>query len=127
MKARWLVPIFVVSWTGASLGQDIREGESSFSKCLPCHSVGDGAANKDGPQLNGLNGRKIGTASGYRYSKGYQEAGIVFNESVFSKYIRNPDEMIPGARMPFMGITNENAISNLWAYLSQFNTDGAKK
>ncbi len=42
--------------------QDLAAGEQSFKKCLPCHSVGEGAKNKIGPELNGLDGRHSGTA-----------------------------------------------------------------
>jgi cytochrome c len=127
MKALWLVPACAAFCTSASLAQGLAEGESTFNKCLPCHAVSEGAKDKDGPKLNGLDGRKIGTASGYRYSKGYEDAGIVFNEAIFSNYIKDPNAMIPGARMPFMGITNKETTKNLWAYLSQFDADGTKK
>jgi cytochrome c2 len=51
-----------VMLTGAARAQDVAAGEQSFKKCLPCHSIGEGAKNKVGPELNGLDGRKSGTA-----------------------------------------------------------------
>jgi cytochrome c len=48
--------------TAAAPGQDVGAGETSFrSKCQICHDVGEGAKNKLGPPLNGLDGRKAGT------------------------------------------------------------------
>ena len=41
--------------------QDVAAGEQSFKKCFPCHSIGEGAKNKVGPVLNGLDGRHSGT------------------------------------------------------------------
>jgi cytochrome c len=42
-------------------GQDVAKGETSFKKCLICHSIGLGAQNKVGPEQNGLDGRKAGS------------------------------------------------------------------
>src|SRR5262249_9450402 len=60
--------LVVVSW-GAAPAQDAAAGEAVFRQCLPCHSVGEGAKNKVGPELNGLDGRKAGTAEAYSYSE----------------------------------------------------------
>ena len=54
---------------GAARAQDAAAGEQSFKKCLPCHSIGEGAKNKVGPELNGIDGRHSGTAPGYSYSE----------------------------------------------------------
>lgn len=37
---------------------DAEAGAAVFKKCAVCHSVGDGAKNKVGPELNGIIGRK---------------------------------------------------------------------
>jgi cytochrome c len=54
---------------GAASAQDVAAGEQSFKKCMPCHSIGEGAKNKVGPELNGLDGRHSGSAPGYSYSE----------------------------------------------------------
>ena len=54
----------VVSQASAALAQDAAAGKTSFNKCLACHAIGEGAKNKVGPELNGLDGRKSGTAPG---------------------------------------------------------------
>ncbi len=118
--------IAVVS-TGTALAQDVAAGETSFKKCLPCHSIGEGAKNKVGPELNGLDGRKTGSAPGYSYSAANKNSGITWNEQTFSEYIKDPRAKIPGTKMVFAGIKNDTEIKNLWAYLSQFNADGKKK
>ena len=48
--------------SSAARAQDVAAGKSSFNKCLACHAIGEGAKNKVGPELNGLDGRKSGTA-----------------------------------------------------------------
>jgi cytochrome c len=107
--------------------QDAALGEQSFKKCLPCHSIGDGAKNKVGPELNGLDGRHSGTAPGYSYSEANKNSGIVWGEATFKDYIKDPRAKIPGTKMIFPGIKNEKEADNLWAYLKQFAADGKKK
>ena len=113
--------------TIATPAQDLAAGEQSFKKCLACHSVGEGATNKVGPVLNGLEGRKAGTIPGYAYSEGNKNSGLVWSEEVFREYIKNPMEKIPGTKMVFAGIKNDREVADLWAYLKQFGPDGKKK
>ena len=107
--------------------QDVAAGEQSFKKCLPCHSIGPGAKNKVGPELNGLDGRKAGTAPDYSYSDANKNSGITWSKEAFEDYITDPRAKIPGTKMIFPGIKNEKERENLWAYLSQFKADGEKK
>jgi cytochrome c len=111
----------------AAQAQDVAAGEQSFKKCLPCHSVGPGAKNKVGPELNGLDGRKAGTAPDYSYSDANKNSGITWNKEVFEEYIADPRAKIPGTKMIFPGIKNDKERDNLWAYLNQFKADGDKK
>ena len=125
------LPAFIASAlflaNAAASAQDLAAGEQSFKKCLPCHAVGDGATNKVGPQLNGLDGRKAGTAPDYSYSDANKDSGLIWSEAVFKEYIVNPMGKIPGTKMAFPGIRNETEVNNLWAYLKQFGADGKIK
>ena len=122
-----LVVIASSSLASAALAQDAAAGKTSFNKCLPCHSIGEGAKNKVGPELNGLDGRKSGTAPDYNYSDANKNSGITWNEAEFKVYIKDPKAKIPGTKMTFAGIKNETEINNLWAYVSQFDKDGKIK
>jgi cytochrome c len=104
--------------------QDVDKGQHSFGKCLPCHSIGPGAENKVGPELNGLDGRHSGTAPNFTFSDANKSSGIVWGEAKFKEYIRDPRGVIPGTKMSFAGITNPQEINALWAYLKQFDADG---
>src|SRR3974377_357859 len=106
---------------------DVAAGEQSFKKCLPCHSIGPGAKTKVGPELNGLDGRKSGTAASYNYSDATTNSGSAWNKETFEKYIADPRATIPGTKMIFPGIKSDNERDNLWAYISQFSADGTKK
>jgi cytochrome c len=127
MRQAVLAAIVLAASTAAASAQDVAAGEQSFKKCLPCHSVGEGAKNKVGPELNGLDGRKAGTAEGFNYTEGNKNSGITWNESVFKDYIKDPRAKIPGTKMVFAGIKNEEEVNNLWAYLKQFGPNGEKK
>jgi cytochrome c len=112
--------------TGA-LAQDADAGKTSFNKCLACHAIGENAKNKVGPVLNGLDGRKSGTVEGYSYSDANKNSGITWNKETFLEYIREPKAKIPGTKMAFAGIKNENEANALWAYISGFDKDGKTK
>ena len=111
----------------AAHAQDVAAGEQVFKKCFPCHSVGPGAKNKVGPELNGLDGRTAGSAPGYNYSPANKNSGITWNEATFKEYIKDPRAMVKGTKMSFAGIKKQEDIDNLWAYLKQFGPDGQKK
>jgi len=111
----------------AAMAQDVEAGKASFNKCMACHSIGEDAKNKVGPELNGLDGRKSGSAPDYNYSEANKNSGITWNEASFKEYIKDPKAKVPGTKMFFAGIKNEKEINDLWAYVSQFGADGKIK
>jgi cytochrome c len=111
----------------AALAQDAAAGKTSFNKCMACHAIGEGAKNKVGPELNGLDGRKSGTAEGYSYSDANKNSGITWNKEQFLDYIKDPKAKIPGTKMIFAGIKNEKEAADLWAFVSQYDKDGKTK
>ena len=127
MRKAVMAAIVLAASTGSALAQDVAAGEQSFKKCLPCHSVGAGAKNKVGPELNGLDGRKSGIAEGFNYSEANKSAGITWGEATFKDYIKDPRGKVPGTKMVFAGIKNEQEVNDLWAYLKQFGPNGEKK
>jgi cytochrome c len=122
-----MAAILIAASTGIGLAQDVEKGEKSFKKCVPCHSIGDDAHNKIGPELNGLDGRKAGTVPDYSYSDANKNSGITWNEANFKEYIRDPKAKVPGTKMIFAGIKNPQEINDLWAYVSQFDKNGDVK
>jgi cytochrome c len=106
---------------------DPAQGEKVFAKCKICHQIGEGAKNAVGPELNGVIGRKAGTAPGYNYSDANKNSGLTWDEPTFREYIKNPKAKVPGTKMIFAGLPKETDIDNLLAYLEQFGPDGKKK
>src|ERR1700743_3058135 len=129
MKNPTLILLVVASFAvaGSARAQDVAAGETSFHKCMACHSIGEGAKNKVGPVLNGIDGRHSGTAEDSNYSDANKKSGITWNKDQFLEYIKDPKAKIPGTKMAFAGIKNETEANNLWAYVSSFDKDGKQK
>lgn len=111
----------------AFAADDVANGEDVFKKCRACHAVGENAKNLVGPQLNGLDGRKAGSSEGFPYSEANKGSGVTWNKETFLKYIKDPKAFMPGNKMAFAGVKDEQDAADLYAYLSQFGADGKKK
>jgi cytochrome c len=127
MKLLMAVAVVSIAAAGSGWAQDVEKGQNSFKKCMPCHRIGPDAKNLVGPELNGLDGRKSGSVEGFNYSEANKNSGITWNEAQFKEYIKDPRAKIPGTKMTFVGIKNEDEINDLWAFLKQFDAQGNKK
>jgi len=106
---------------------DPAAGEKVFQVCRACHQIGENAKNAVGPELNGLFGRHSGSVPGYNYSDANKNSGITWDETVFREYIKAPRAKIPGTKMTFIGLKDDQKIDDLIAFLKQFDADGKKK
>lgn len=127
VKKLIVAALVIAGSPASSMGQDAQKGAAVFNVCLACHTIGPGAQNKIGPELNGLDDRKAGTVPSFDYSDANKDSGIIWNEATFEEYIKNPQAKIPGTKMIFPGIKNEQQVKDLWAYVSQFDTNGNVK
>jgi cytochrome c len=107
--------------------QDAAAGEKVFAQCRACHQMGENAKNAVGPHLNGLFSRTAGSVEGYNYSPANKNSGITWDEAVFREYIQNPRAKIPGTKMVFAGLKDQQRINDLIAYLKQFDATGKKQ
>ena len=121
MKRMLLAAMLVAIGAGQVHAQDAAAGEKVFLVCKACHQVGDNAKNAVGPVLNGLFGRKAGAVDGYSYSDGNKHSGIIWDETTFSEYIKDPKVKVPGTKMAFAGIKDEQKIKDLIAYLHTYD------
>ena len=117
----------IVSSAGVTLAQDVEKGATLFKQCAVCHKIGSAATNGLGPELNGLDGRHSGSVANYSYSDANKNSGIVWNQETFKEYIKDPKAKIPGTKMIFAGIKNEQQAKDLWTYLKQFDAQGNVK
>jgi cytochrome c len=112
---------------GTAQAQDAAAGADVYKKCRACHQVGENAANAVGPQLNGMVGRKAGTVEGFAYSEANKSSGVTWDKATFLNYIKDPRAAMPGNKMAFAGIKDEQDAADLFAFLDQFGADGKKK
>ncbi len=112
---------------GASYAQDAAAGEKVFAVCKACHQVGETAKNGVGPNLNGIIGRAAGTVEGYNYSDANKKSGITWDEATFKEYIQDPKAKVPGTKMTYAGLKDQQKVNDLVAYLKSFGADGKKK
>ena len=97
-------------------------GRRLFARCANCHEVGAGARNGFGPQLNGIVGRRAGSAPAYAYSPALKKAGFVWNEQNLVAFIRDSEKVVPGNKMRFLSFMSEKQAAEIVAYL---RTQGA--
>lgn len=127
MRGLVFAALLAAACSGEVQAQDAAAGEKVFVVCKACHQIGEGAKNVVGPVLNGVIGRKAGTVPGYAYSAANKDSGITWDEPTFREYIKDPKAKIPGTKMVYAGLKDEQKASDLFAFLKQFDADGKKK
>lgn len=126
MLSRILALALLVALPTVASAQDAEEGKNAFKKCRACHTIGDKAVNRVGPELNGVVGRTAGSIEGFNYSDAMKNSGIVWDEASLGEFLTNPKGKVPGTKMVFAGLKNEEERANLIAYLKGFNADGSE-
>jgi cytochrome c len=127
MRGVIFVAVLTMTVTSKAQAQDAAAGEKVFAVCKACHQVGETAKNAVGPVLNGVIGRPAGTYPGFNYSDANKNSGLTWDEATFRDYIKDPRAKIPGTKMIYAGLKDEQKTSDLLAYLKQFDADGKKK
>lgn len=111
---------------------DAEAGAKVFNKCKACHMIQDADGNdivkggRTGPNLYGIYNRVAGSTD-FRYGDSLVEAGeagLVWNEEVFSQYITDPkkflaeynDDKRAKSKMAFK-LRKDDEKANVWAYL----------
>ena len=114
MRTLIISGLMVLTSTAASLAQDAAAGEKVFAVCKACHQIGETAKNAVGPVLNGIIGRKAGTYPGYNYSDANKNSGLTWDEPTFREYIKDPKAKIPGTKMTYAGLKDEQKTCLLY-------------
>jgi cytochrome c len=101
-------------------GTDAATGARVFKQCASCHQVGINARAAFGPQLNALFGRRAGATPDFAYSEAMKASGIVWDERSLAAFLRDPNKAVPGTTMRFWGLSDDNEMKALLAYLRTF-------
>lgn len=111
----------------ASAG-DAKAGAQVFKKCQACHAVGPNAANKIGPELNGIFGEAVASVEGYAFSpalKAYAGTHPTWDDAALTAWLTNPKGEVPGTKMAFPGLKKPEDIANVIAFLKSYDETGA--
>jgi len=98
------------------------EGAKIFKKCAACHSIAQGGANKIGPALWGVLGRKAGSVSEYKYSKAMLAHGNTWSFDEMNNFLVKPKDWVKGTKMSFAGLKNANERAAVILYMNE-NSD----
>ena len=96
---------------------DLEKGKTTFALCRSCHTITPGGPNSTGPNLYGVFGRTAGTHEGFKYSDAVKNAGFKWDAEKLDAWLTNPKTFLPGNRMTFVGLKDEQKRRDLIAYL----------
>ena len=92
----------LMTWLGAAMALpqfDASAGKETFEKrCTGCHSLD---ADREGPRLRGVFGRKAATVQSFPYSGALRKSGVIWDEESLNQWLQDPDAFVPGADMAF--------------------------
>ena len=101
--------------------RQLADGELQFArKCSVCHTLTPDGANRAGPTLHRIFGRRIASLPGYSYSVGLAALDIVWTEETVAKLFElGPDVFTPGSKMPLQKMTDKVQRDALIVYLKR--------
>ena len=109
-----LVLIAAIGLSASAAEPDATAGKAIFVKrCSGCHALD---ADKEGPHLRGVFGRKAGSIAGYPYSEGLRNSKITWDETLLEKWLENTGAVVQDNDMEFR-VTNPEERRALVAYL----------
>ncbi|HWE47841.1 MAG TPA: cytochrome c family protein [Caulobacteraceae bacterium] len=120
-------PVLPPDWGTVLKTADLTAGQGVFAKCQSCHNDAAGAPAKIGPNLYGVVGRPIATFPGFAYSdamKAHAAKEKVWGYDQLFVYLNNPQSVVPGTKMTFVGDPSPTDRVNLIAWLRSQGSTG---
>jgi cytochrome c len=94
-------------------------GQRVFGACAACHSL-QPDKNMTGPSLANLWNRKAGSLQSFsRYSPALKSSDVVWNDQTLEEWIKDPQHVVPGNEMTFVGIKDAQPRADLLAFLKE--------
>jgi cytochrome c len=102
-------------------------GQRLFGACAACHSL-QPDSNMTGPSLANVWNRKAGSLPSFnRYSDALKSANIVWNDKTLDEWIKDPQNIVPGNQMTFVGIKDAQPRADLLAFLKEGTQRGGSQ
>lgn len=95
------------------------QGAIVFKKCVSCHTIDKDGPNRVGPNIYGIVGAEKAKHSGYAYSPAMQQKGGSWSFEDLNIYLYSPRDFVPGTKMAFVGVKDDQERADLIAYLRQ--------
>ncbi len=96
---------------------NVEKGATVFKKCTSCHTIEAGGPNRIGPNLHNIVGAKKAAHPGYAYSNAMEAKGGTWTYHDLNVYLYNPRHFVPGTKMSFIGVKDNQERADLIAYL----------
>ncbi len=100
---------------------DLETGTKVWKKCSACHVVEKGGANKIGPALYGVLGRKVAAIDDYKYSQALTDYNKEWTFQEMNGYLKKPQTWIKGTKMSFAGLRKEKDRASVILFLNQYS------
>ena len=96
---------------------DVDAGQKTARVCGTCHTFGKGEPAKIGPNLYGIIGSKHAHMAGFDYSDGMKAMPGNWDFDELNVFLFNPRAHVPGTKMTFAGIKDDQSRANVIAWL----------
>jgi cytochrome c len=97
------------------------DGAALFKQqCATCHTTNLSDPPRQGPPLLQIIGKQAGKLEGFHYSPALSQAGFAWDEDRLDAWLSNPQDVVPGAIMPYRQARAETRAAII-AYLRELN------
>ncbi len=95
-------------------------GAQAFRQCVACHALEPGRNSPAGPTLHALVGRPVAALPGFNYSPALRRFAVHnprWTPALLDRFLADPEGLVPGTEMGFVGIGDEERRAALIAWL----------